>query len=328
MSICKGIAGNRGKNPKGIFIHNDAGSKYADAAHYKNWLPVHNLENGFAHYYVCSDGTVQAEDDKYGAWHCGNYDGNMNYLSIEVCQSMGDLDVFKKNEETALKLAAQKCRQYGISPNAGTIRLHQEVAATACPHRSVEIHGGASNTKNYFITRIKQFMGQNVTVPVHDASGNTVFHSASAASKGEPGIIFTYAVQLTDGITLPAVTNLNDFAGIIGKRIANVAIKVNKGKVKYQVHILGGGWLPWVTGYNWKDHNNGYAGNGRAIDAVRVYYDTSADIVSKYGYQKAQYRVSPVNSPYYPWQFDDETDNGQDGFAGCFGVAMDRFQVW
>ena len=326
MSICHGIAGNRGANPKGIFIHNDAGSKNANAAHYRNWLPTHNLENGFAHYYVCSDGTVQAEDDKYGAWHCANYDGNMNYLSIEVCQSAGDLQVFKKNEETALKLAAQKCRQYGIVPNAGTIRLHLEVAATACPHRSVEIHGGASNTKAYFIARIRQLMGENVNIPL-PAATETVSPVATA-SKGNPGIIFTYAVQLADGTILPAVNNIEDFAGIIGKCIANVAIKVNKGTVKYQVHVLGGGWLPWVTGYNWKDHDNGYAGNGKAIDAVRVYYNTPSDIVSKYGYQKAQYRISPVNSAYYPWQFDDETDNGQNGYAGAFGIAMDRFQLY
>lgn len=326
MSICHGIAGNRGANPKGIFIHNDAGSKNANAAHYRNWLPTHNLENGFAHYYVCSDGTLQAEDDKYGAWHCANYDGNMNYLSIEVCQSAGDLQVFKKNEETALKLAAQKCRQYGIVPNAGTIRLHQEVATTACPHRSVEIHGGASNTKAYFIARIRQLMGENVNIPTPAATENV--SPVATASKGNPGIIFTYAVQLTDGTILPAVNNIEDFAGIIGRRIANIAIKVNKGTVKYQVHVLGGGWLPWVTGYNWKDHDNGYAGNGKAIDAVRVYYNTPSDIVSKYGYQKAQYRISPVNSAYYPWQFDDETDNGQDGYAGAFGIAMDRFQLY
>lgn len=326
MSICHGIAGNRGANPKGIFIHNDAGSKNANAAHYRNWLPTHNLENGFAHYYVCSDGTLQAEDDKYGAWHCANYDGNMNYLSIEVCQSAGDLQVFKKNEESALKLAAQKCRQYGIVPNAGTIRLHQEVAATACPHRSVEIHGGASNTKVYFIARIRQLMGENVNIPTPAATENV--SPVATASKGNPGIIFTYAVQLTDGTILPAVNNIEDFAGIIGRRIANIAIKVNKGTVKYQVHVLGGGWLPWVTGYNWKDHDNGYAGNGKAIDAVRVYYNTPSDIVSKYGYQKAQYRISPVNSAYYPWQFDDETDNGQDGYAGAFGIAMDRFQLY
>lgn len=281
------------------------------------------MGNGFAHYYVANDGVLQAEDDHNCAWHCGQYDGNSNYLSIEVCQSMGDINIFKSNEEKALQLAAQKCKQYGIAPNTSTIRLHQEVYATACPHRSVEIHGGASAAKAYFIARIRQLMGENVSIPV-----NNVSNTHSATQSGAPGIIFTYAVQLTDGTILPEVTNLNDFAGIAGKRIANVAVKVNRGKVKYQVHVLSGDWLPWVTGYNWNDFNNGYAGNGQAIDAIRVYYETPSDIVSKFGYQKAQYRVAPVNSPYYDWQFDDETTGGQDGFASCFGIAIDRFQLF
>lgn len=158
MSICGGVAGARGKNPVGIFIHNDAGGSACNMAHYKNWLPGHNKADGFAHYYVCSDGTLQAEDDANKAWHCGQTDGNNNYLSIEVCQSMGDLNIFKANEEKALALAAQKCKQYGITPSNSTIRLHKEVSSTACPHRSVEIHGGDAATKAYFIQRIKELM--------------------------------------------------------------------------------------------------------------------------------------------------------------------------
>ena len=138
MSICNGVAGNRGRNPIGIFIHNDAGSQNANAAFYRNWLQTHPLENGFAHYYVAQDGILQSEDDSNCAWHSGNLDGNLNYLSVEVCQSMGDLDVLKHNEEKAFQLVASKCIQYGITPNENTIRLHQEVYATSCPHRSVE----------------------------------------------------------------------------------------------------------------------------------------------------------------------------------------------
>lgn len=158
MSICRGIAGRRGKNPIGIFMHNGADSQNATAAYYQNYLQNANLENGFAHYYVCSDGILQAEDDENCAWHCGYLNGNLNFLGIEVCQSVGDLEVFKANEEKALQLAAQKCKQYGIVPNESTIMLHQEVFATDCPHRSVEIHGGAAQTKAYFINRIKELM--------------------------------------------------------------------------------------------------------------------------------------------------------------------------
>ena len=113
-----------------------------------------------------------------------------------------------------------------------------------------------------------------------------------------------------------------------GGRITDIAIKSDKGSLWYQVHVLGGGWLPKVTGYNWNDHNNGYAGNGKPIDAVRVYFITPDDIVSRHGYQKAQYRVSPVKGNYYSWQYDNETVNGQDGYAGCFGKSIDRFQLF
>src|SRR5699024_10534878 len=108
----------------------------------------------------------------------------------------------------------------------------------------------------------------------------------------------------------------------------DVAIGVDRGSLWYQVHVKGGSWLPAVTGYNINDYNNGYAGNGKVIDAVRVYYNTPADYANKYGYQKVQYRVSPINSNYYAWQYDNETGNGQDGYAGAYGVAIDRFQLF
>ena len=237
---------------------------------------------------------------------------------------MGDLDVFKANEEKALQLAAQKCKQYGITPSTSTIRLHQEVYATSCPHRSVEIHGGREATKSYFIKRIKEYMGGNVTPPTYVSGGQ----AQAQAAQRQPEVVFTYAVKLEDGRILPFVRNLTDFAGIQGKRITDVAIKVDKGSVKYRVHVIGRGWLPYVTGCNWKDHNNGYAGTGQPIDAIEVYYNTPADYAAKYGYQKAQYRVSPVNGAYWSWQYDNETGNGQDGYAGAFGQAIDRFQLF
>ena len=207
MSICRGVAGLRGGNPRGIFIHNDAGSQNANAAFYRKWLQTHPLENGFAHAYVASDGILYAEDDAYAAWHCGQTDGNRNYYSIEVCQSTGDLEIFKKNEENALKLAAQKCKQYGIVPSSNTIRLHKEVFATACPHRSVEIHGGDSGCKTYFINKIREYMGMDKLPDAPVVSGG-----GSSAASGDPGIVFTYGVMLTDGTILPFVNNLSDFA--------------------------------------------------------------------------------------------------------------------
>lgn len=149
-----------------------------------------------------------------------------------------------------------------------------------------------------------------------------------SGSSGGQTIHFKYRVRTAQDGWLPEVVNLNDYAGIQGHAITDVAIGVDQGSLWYQVHIKGGSWLPAVTGYNINDYNNGYAGNGKIIDAVRVYYNTPADYANKYGYQKAQYRVSPINSNYYAWQYDNETGNGQDGYAGAYGVAIDRFQLF
>ena len=122
---------------------------------------------------------------------------------------------------------------------------------------------------------------------------------------------------------LPEVKNLEDFAGFEESPITDIAIRVSAGSVKYRVHVLGGGWLPYVTGYNINDHVNGYAGNGKPIDAIEVYFYTPDGCVPK----RAKYRVAPCGGRYYPWQYDDETGNGQDGYAGAFGVRIGKFQL-
>ena len=120
--------------------------------------------------------------------------------------------------------------------------------------------------------------------------------------------------------------NSDGFAGAgDGVPITGIAIRVDKGSIRYRVHIKGAGWLPYVTGYNIADFENGWAGDGRAIDAVEVYYITPEG----YEYQQAHYRVSPIGSgSYYAYQIDDFKKNGMDGYAGEFGVAFDKFQLY
>lgn len=134
---------------------------------------------------------------------------------------------------------------------------------------------------------------------------------------------FTYAVRVEGGTIYPFVRNLQDFAGVQGRKITDIAIKCDVGSVSYRVHVLGGRWLPFVSGCNWNDGNNGYAGIGKVIDAVQVIYYPPVG-----SWQKAQYRISPVKRGYYSWQYNDETGGGQDGYAGAFGVPMDRFQLF
>lgn len=129
-----------------------------------------------------------------------------------------------------------------------------------------------------------------------------------------------YRVKTIKYNWLPEVKNLEDYAGYLNSPITAVAIKVDKGTIKYRVHLKNKGWLTYVTGYNINDIINGYAGNGKdIIDAIEVYYYTPENIRP---YKKAKYKVNG-----YSWQYDNEKTNGQDGYAGVFGVNATKFQI-
>lgn len=133
------------------------------------------------------------------------------------------------------------------------------------------------------------------------------------------GIDVFYRVKTQKHGWLPEVMNLTDYAGWENSPITDIAIRVDKGSIKYRAHIKGGDWLPFVTGYDINDINNGYAGDGRVIDAIEVYYYTPNDIRP---YKRAKYKIND-----YDWQYDNEKTNGQDGYAGVFGVNATKFQI-
>lgn len=181
MSIANGIAGKRTGKPKGIFIHNDAGSINMTAT---NWERVYksgwNFNRGFCNYSVDKDYVCEVENPDYNTWHCGSSE-NYSYLSLEVCQSMGaDTTTFLANEDRALKLTAELFKKYNITPNEETVRLHREVYATACPHRSLELHGGTVDScKKYFIDRIKTYInkkGEDVEMECFVTKGKTIYY--------------------------------------------------------------------------------------------------------------------------------------------------------
>jgi hypothetical protein len=108
----------------------------------------------------------------------------------------------------------------------------------------------------------------------------------------------TYQVY-AGGKWLPAVTGCSDYAGVFGKPISGIRVELSEGQavtvrshtcsgwdgdtidciamkadgceLRYRVHIKGGKWLPWVTGFDLADSANGYAGiYGKPIDAVQI----------------------------------------------------------
>ena len=150
--------------------------------------------------------------------------------------------------------------------------------------------------------------------------------TAATAKVTAPNVL--YRVR-SGGVWRKEVNNLSSFAGVEGTAVTDIAIKVTSGSVKYRVHVKGGGWLPYVTGYNTADSINGYAGNGKPIDAIEVYYTTPASLKSSLGYcLRAKYRVWNTGAAkWLDYQYDNEKDSKQDGYAGELGKTIERVQI-
>ena len=138
---------------------------------------------------------------------------------------------------------------------------------------------------------------------------------------------------VANGKWLKVIKDGSTYAGILGKALVALAAKVSKGTIEYSVHLTNGKWLGNITGWNYKDYVNGYAGSGnpaekgKAIDAIKMNYKTPSDVVSKYGYYKIAYRVHVLGGGWLDWQYDVETTNGQDGYAGIFGKTIDAVEA-
>lgn len=289
-----------------LVIHytgNDGDTAENNGNYFKN-----NVVETSAHYFVDDTTVVRSVADKNIAWHAGDWNINCRSIGIEIAGSTSECK--GKTLENVILLTQRLMRKYNISKDR--VIRHYDANSKICPGFWC---GSATKDKLWR----EQFLNKL------DTSSET---SEQEKTNADVKPTIEYCV-FADGEWLPTVKGLSDFAGIAGEAISGIAIRVPKGKVKYRVHTKGGKWLNWVTGFNLEDDINGYAGIlGVEIDAVQVYYTTPKDVKSAHGScYKATYRVSSLSENYYDWQYDDEKDSKQDGYAGSFGKAIDRVQI-
>lgn len=153
------------------------------------------------------------------------------------------------------------------------------------------------------------WQGENKTTT---SSGNKT--TTTSNTQTAPDIL--YQVHAS-GRWLPYVKNLTDYAGLSGKPIYGMQCKVTKGHIRYRVHLIGGGWLPWVTD---TEDFAGASKLNRQIDCVQM------ELVGLSGYT-VKYRVKcAARGAYLPY-VTGWNDKNSDGYAGIYGVSIDRLQA-
>lgn len=147
-----------------VVIHNDAGCM--SPQQYVEWLRNREKALGIAHYY-CSRNCIARVIDTYNiGYHTGDWWSNCRSIGFEVCESLKVSDEeFLQNEDMALMQATEDLLFYGLPINTDTVRLHHEFVPTSCPHRSLALHGGTTESvKNYFVERMQYFASLGSTV--------------------------------------------------------------------------------------------------------------------------------------------------------------------
>lgn len=287
--------------PTRVVVHNTAND--APAANEIAYMIRNDNEVSF-HYAVDDQEVVQGIPENRNTWNAGdgNGKGNREGIAVEICYSLSGGEKFTKAEENAAEFIASILKRYGWGMDKVT--KHQDYNGKKCPHRTLDLGW------DRFLKMVEAHLNGDKPAP-------------PPTPEPVKMVDVYYRVRTKADGWLPEVKNLEDYAGFTGA-VTDAAIRVSAGSVKYRVHIKGGKWLPCVTGCNINDGTNGYAGNGLEIDAIEVYYYTPDNIRP---YKKAKYRVAPVGGSYYPWQYDNETGNGQDGYAGAFGNAIGKLQI-
>ena len=121
---------------------------------------------GIAHYYCNRDTIVRVVDTYHIAYHTGDWWSNIRSIGYEVCESMKVTDEeFLQNEEMTLMQATEDLLYYELPISTDTVRLHHEFVPTSCPHRSLALHGGTTESvKEYFVTRMTELSELGSTV--------------------------------------------------------------------------------------------------------------------------------------------------------------------
>ena len=134
---------------------------------YIDFLRWRDKTLGIAHYYCNRKEIVQVVPKTNIGYHTGDWWSNCRSIGYEVCESLSANDQdFIQNEDAALMQATVDLLEAGLPINEETVRLHHEFVPTSCPHRSMELHGGTTESvKEYFIERMQYFASLGDALP-------------------------------------------------------------------------------------------------------------------------------------------------------------------
>ena len=247
--------------PKFIIVHNTENDASAD-----NEISYMRNNNNKVSFHVAVDDkeAVQGIPFNRNSWNAGDGGkgkGNRYGIAIEICYSKSGGERFIKAEQNAAKLIAQllKERGWGIDK----VTKHQDYSGKYCPRRTLDMGW------ERFLNMIRAELGE--------ASVNVSESNNSSSNGGVTGKIIYQSYDNKKKKWLPEVNShiTVEYAGNLGDNMGGLRAKPTYGEIRIQVHVIGKGWLDWVSSKNYSKNNktngNSYAGiYGKNIDMIRI----------------------------------------------------------
>lgn len=161
---------------------------------------------------------------------------------------------------------------------------------------------------------------------VYNSKGEVVYTPSSksdtAITTKKPDVIYqVYAGGKWWGeITNYNESNSNGYAGVFGKEISGIRVKLSNGKtVTVMSHISGNArndWLAPVT--KWDNTSNGYSGwKGKPTDCIAMKADSHT----------LKYRVHVKGGNWLGWVSKCNINDYNSGLAGAYGKPIDAVQI-
>ena len=290
--------------PTRLVVHNTAND--ASAMSEISYMLGNKKEVSF-HFAVDDYRIVQGIETNRNAWHAGDGHGkgNMEGIAIEICYSKSGGDRFIKAEQNAAKFIAGllKERGWGIDK----VTKHQDYSGKYCPHRTLDMGW------ERFLNMIRAELGE--------AQVNTSTSSNSSSNKDYTGKITYQSYDNVKNKWLPEVDShhTDEYAGNLGNNMGGLRAKPTYGEIQIQAHVIGKGWLGWVSS---KDYSKNNKTNGNSYAGL---YDKNIDMIrikSTKGY--VDYRAYDNKKGYWlPWV----RSTNQNEYAGNEGNPIGGIQM-
>lgn len=291
-----------------ITIHVFVGQVTAEqGCNIKSFTHYNPVNGASCNYVVGYDGSIGlCVDEANRSWCSSNGKNDHRAITIEVAsETKHPYAVTNKAYSALIELVADICKRNNIKQllwkadkslvgkvDQQNMTVHRWFANKSCPGDYLY------NRHGDIAAKVNELLGVR-------PSGDETIH---VTYKSYAGKWWPEVVDCND-------INADGYAGVQGRNMTALMAKPDKGTLRYRVHLVGKGWLPWVENYT------DFAGiRGKAIDAVQM------QLLNVKGYE-VQYRVSPSsNKGWYGW-CTGLTDASGDGYAGVFGNPIDCIQV-